>query len=464
LRAGPPGKDDDGDERGKPPSERQISALELSLVTSSGFNQGRSASWPAARVRTGKSCRPHTGKLEGGLPRTRCRHFLAYSSRGIAQFLPTGQIASLPAAPAHWLGTPARGGATTMMDIEASGRKDRLVGVNVGVIGVGMIGQDHIRRLTHVLSGARVVAVSDADLKRARSVADDLPGCRVHQTGADLIADEGVDAVLICSWGETHEEFVLASIEAGKQVFCEKPLATIEAACSRIIDAEVAAGRRMVMVGFMRRYDAGYRGMKQTLSQGDIGAPLIMYSTHRNASVPASVTSQMIVIDTCVHDIDVARWLLDSEVAATQILRPRRSNRAAEYLQDPLVLLLEMSSGTLVVIEALVNCGYGYDIRGEIVGETGTVALAESSNVIVRREGQYSGRVPGDWRERFVRSYDEELQEWITAASAGVSTGPSSWDGYVATVVTDAGVAALNNGGRVEVSLRDQPELYRQVR
>ncbi len=338
------------------------------------------------------------------------------------------------------------------------------MGLNVGVIGVGMIGQDHIRRLTHVLSGVRVVAVSDADLDRAKSVADDLPGCRVHQAGADLIMDEGVDAVLICSWGATHEEYVLASIEAGKQAFCEKPLATTEAACSRIVDAEAAVGRRMVMVGFMRRYDVGYRGMKQILSEGGIGAPLIMHSAHRNASVPASVTSEMIVVDTCVHDIDIARWLLDSEVAATQVLRPRRSSRAAEHLQDPLVLLLEMSSGTLVVIEALVNCGYGYDIRGEIVGETGTVELAESSSVIVKREGQYSGRVPGDWRERFVRSYDVELQEWVTAASAGVSTGPSSWDGYVATVVTDAGVAALNSGGRVEVSLRDQPGLYQEVR
>jgi len=336
------------------------------------------------------------------------------------------------------------------------------VTLNVGVIGVGMIGQDHIRRLTHVLSGTRVAAVTDVNLDRAKTVAEDLPGCQLHQSGQELIEDEGVDAVLVCSWGPAHEESVLACIAAGKQVFCEKPLATTEAACNHIIDAEVAAGRRMVTVGFMRRYDAGYLGMKQALSRGDIGAPLIMHSAHRNPSVPPGLTSETIVVDTCVHDIDIARWLLDSEVAATQVLKPRRSSRAAEHLQDPLMLLLEMSSGPLVVIEALVNSGYGYDIRGEIVGETGTVELAESSTIIVKREGQYSGRVPGDWRERFARSYDAELQEWITAASAGTSTGPSSWDGYAATVATDAGVAALNGGGRVEVSLRDQPELYRE--
>src|SRR5260370_38012319 len=218
-------------------------------------------------------------------------------------------------------------------------------------------------------------------------------------------------------------------MEAGRRAFGENPLATTEAACSRIVDAEAAVGRRMVMVGFMRRYDVGYRGMKQILSEGGIGAPLIMHSAHRNASVPASVTSEMIVVDTCVHDIDIARWLLDSEVAATQVLRPRRSSRAAEHLQDPLALLLEMCRGTLVVIEALVNCGYGYDIRGEIVGETGTVEPAESSSVIVKREGQYSGRVPGDWRGRVGRGYDVELQGGGTGPSAGAAAGPNYGEG-----------------------------------
>src|SRR5947208_7838555 len=148
-----------------------------------------------------------------------------------------------------------------------------------------MIGQDHTRRLTHVLSGARVAAVTDADLERAQTVADGLSGAAVHKTGQDLIEDSGVDAVVVASWGPTHEEFVLAGIAAGKQVFCEKPLATTREACERILDAEVAAGRRQVMVGFMRRYDDAYRAMKQTLGRGSIGAPLLFHSAHRNPSV-----------------------------------------------------------------------------------------------------------------------------------------------------------------------------------
>src|SRR5712691_742509 len=107
--------------------------------------------------------------------------------------------------------------------------------VRVGVIGVGMIGQDHIRRMTQVLSGGAVVAVTDVDKARAQSVAADLPEATVHPTGKDLIGNNDVDAVLVASWGPTHEQHVLGAIEAGKPVFCEKPLATTNEACLRII-------------------------------------------------------------------------------------------------------------------------------------------------------------------------------------------------------------------------------------
>jgi myo-inositol 2-dehydrogenase / D-chiro-inositol 1-dehydrogenase len=157
------------------------------------------------------------------------------------------------------------------------------------------------------------------------------------------------------------------------------------------------------------------------------------------------------------------RWRPAAEVAATQVLTPRRSRVAADGLQDPLIVLLEMTSGALVDIEVLVNCGYGYDIRGEVVGESGTVELAESTPVIVKRDGLYRGRVPAGWRERFVHAYDAELQQWVDAASAGGAAGPGSWDGYAATVVTSAGVQALHGGGRVEVSLRPPPDLYQAM-
>jgi len=333
--------------------------------------------------------------------------------------------------------------------------------VTIGVIGVGMIGQDHIRRLTHVLAGSRVVAVTDVDAVRTKEVADSLPvPARVHATGEELIADPDVQAVIVASWGPTHEEYVLASLWAGKPVFCEKPLATTEEACSRIIDAEVEAGRRLVQVGFMRRYDAAYRAMKRVVDSGDIGSPLMVHSRHRNPSVPEHYTREMAITDTAVHDFDTVRWLLGEELVSATVLTPRRSRHGGE-LQDPLLMLFETESGALVDVETSVNIRYGYDIRGEVVGEDGTVALADSAPVLVRRGGTVSGRVPEDWRERFLRAYDVELQEWVDAVAAGRgATGPSSWDGYAAAVVSDAAVEALRSGATVPVTLRDKPDLY----
>jgi myo-inositol 2-dehydrogenase/D-chiro-inositol 1-dehydrogenase len=168
----------------------------------------------------------------------------------------------------------------------------------------------------------------------------------------------------------------------------------------------------------------------------------------------------MIINDTCVHDVDIARFLLDDEIVAARVLTARKNSLASEHLTDPVLFIFEMAGGALVDVEASINIQYGYDIRGEVVGESGTVELAETNPVVLKRGGQFGGRVTDDWRERFIRAYDTEFQEWINAANKGESTGPSSWDGYAATVVCDAGLKAMETGERVEISLRERPGLY----
>jgi myo-inositol 2-dehydrogenase / D-chiro-inositol 1-dehydrogenase len=124
-------------------------------------------------------------------------------------------------------------------------------------------------------------------------------------------------------------------------------------------------------------------------------------------------------------------------------------------------MILESDSGVLVNVETSVNIRYGYDIRGEVIGEDGTAALAETGQVVVRSNNSVGVRVPEDWRERFIAAYDVEFQEWINEVVAGADlTGPSSWDGYAAQVVCDAGVKALYSGDRVEIVLGDKPALY----
>jgi myo-inositol 2-dehydrogenase / D-chiro-inositol 1-dehydrogenase len=344
--------------------------------------------------------------------------------------------------------------------------------VRVGVIGVGMIGQDHIRRITQVLTGGTVVAVNDVDQARAAQVAAGLPGATVHAAASDLIAASNVDAVLVASWGPAHEEQVIAAIGAGKPVFCEKPLAPASAACLRIIDAELASGRRYVQVGFMRRYDASYLAMKATVDDGRIGAPLLMHCAHRNPSAPPyGFTTEMIVSDSAVHEMDLVRWLFGAEIVAVNLLTPSRTSKAPEGVADPLIILFELASGVLVDDEVFVNAGYGYDVRGEIVGESGTVALADAGGVTLSTAGQRiaipadqdsrsADRVPADWRERFIRAYDAELQDWLNAVAAGTFTGPSAWDGYAAAAVTDSALQALRTGQRIAVPLAERPDFY----
>jgi myo-inositol 2-dehydrogenase/D-chiro-inositol 1-dehydrogenase len=254
---------------------------------------------------------------------------------------------------------------------------------------------------------------------------------------------------------------VLACIAADKPVFCEKPLATTQEACRRIVDAEVAAGRRLVQVGFNRRYDPAHRALKLAVDGGAIGAPLLAHCAHRNASVPPHYTRDMSIADTAIHEIDELRWLFGQEIVAAQVFTPRRSSRGGE-LQDPLLVLFELADGVLADVEVSVNVHYGYEIRCEVSGETGTVELADPAPVTIRREGTVAGLVPADWRERFALSYDVELREWVdTVVTATPPRGPSAWDGHAAQVVSDAALRSLRSGGRVAVELPERPGLYR---
>ncbi|MGI3224175.1 Gfo/Idh/MocA family oxidoreductase [Streptomyces sp. GTA36] len=333
--------------------------------------------------------------------------------------------------------------------------------VRVGVIGAGWIGLEHIRRLTDTVAGAKVTAVTDIDAARAEEAAARV-GARVLADGAELIVAEDVDAVLVTSWGPTHAEHVLNAIAAGKPVFCEKPLATTAEDCLRIVEAERAHGRRLVQVGFMRRYDAGYRQMKEVLACGSIGAPLIVHCAHRNPTVPKAYTSRMAAQDTAVHEIDVLRWLLDDEIVSAQVLRPRATTNRFPHLTDPQIMLFETANGVRIDLEVFVNCQYGYDIQCETVGERGLVRLPDPAAVAVRTEAVSASAVLRDWKDRFADAFDTEFREWIASVAAGEEpTGPSAWDGYAATVITDAAVQSLESDSQVvTVDMKPRPAFY----
>jgi myo-inositol 2-dehydrogenase/D-chiro-inositol 1-dehydrogenase len=333
----------------------------------------------------------------------------------------------------------------------------------VGVIGTGAIGVEHARRINQRIGGARVVAVTDINGARAKEVAAGI-GARALSTGREVIAAPDVDVVVVTSWGPTHEEFVLASIAAGKPVFCEKPLATTAAGCLRIVEAEMKHGKRLVQVGFMRRYDAGYRALREVVAGGKIGDPLMVHCAHRNPTVGDSYTTDMAITETVIHEIDVLRWLLDDDYVAVHVVYPRKTRNASDHLRDPQLVMMETSKGMRIDVEVFVNCKYGYDIQCEVVGETGVARLPEPPSVPVRSEARRSVGILVDWKQRFIDAYDLELQAFFDDLGRGGPTSPSSWDGYAAAVTADACVQAQQSGKVVPVSTRQRPAFYGSAR
>ena len=317
------------------------------------------------------------------------------------------------------------------------------MGVRIGIVGLGVMGAGHLHTLAGV-PGAEVVAVSDVDVERARLAAGEGPEVIGDPYG--LIRDPGVDAVLIASSDATHADFVLACLEAGKPALCEKPLAPTWAASLAVAQAEAAIGRRLVQVGFMRRFDPDYAEVKRGLDEGRIGSPLFVHCAHRNASVPPSYTSEMLITSSVTHEIDVARWLTGEEIVTATVLAPRATSRAVNGIRDPQFVILETESGVLVDVEVFVNAGYGYDIRCELVGETGTLSLEPAVT-------------PG-FLERFADAYRTELLDWVGAVANGGPTGPTAWDGYAASAVADACLESLADGRTVPVELASRPALY----
>ena len=244
---------------------------------------------------------------------------------------------------------------------------------------------------------------------------------------------------------------VLACIAAGKPVFCEKPLTPTADAALRIMEAEQAAGRRLVTVGFMRRFDRSYREMKALLDSGDLGETLMVHCAHRNPTVPQNYTWDMAINDTAIHEVDTMRWLLGEEFVTARVDTPKRTSLRLAHLQDPLVLVLETESGVRVDDEIFVNCQVRlrHPVRG---------GRREGHRLPVRPGGRHRPRRFGPWATASPATTTTDSGAPSSPRSRSGSTpwpaarhaGSTSWDGYAAACVCDAGVKALTDEGVVD--------------
>lgn len=334
--------------------------------------------------------------------------------------------------------------------------------LRIGVIGVGTMGADHVARISQRTKGARVTAISDPDRATAEQVAATAPGSRSVGTAEELIAADDVDAVLIASPGRFHRAQAVACIDAGKPVLCEKPLAMNPEDAYAVLEAERDSGGRYVSVGFMRRFDAEYAELKDTLVRGDLGRPTIINCKHRNAGTPEGFSDTMMIYDSAVHEIDAISYFLEEPVVSVQAVTPTPGENARPGQHDPMLLLLRTASGKLVTDELYVNTGSGYEVRTEVLGSRGIATIGwDVARVTTHMPGRtWQGSVPADYRPRFLDAYDAQVQAWIAAIRDGsnrATRSATAWDGYVAAAVCQAAEQALDADGEVAVQLRDRP-------
>lgn len=323
------------------------------------------------------------------------------------------------------------------------------------------MGADHARIIAGDLPGATLQVVCDASEFRARAIADEVGAAHVATDPVATIARSDVDAVIIASPDSTHARLVQASIAARKPVLCEKPLSQSSAECLSVLDAERLTGRKWIQPGFMRRFDQSYTEMKAALADGSLGRALMMHNFHRNVATPAAdFTGSMAIANSAPHEFDVVRFVLNTDYTSISAFQPRRS----DALVAPVFLVLETTDGQLVNIEINNNAAYGYDVRGELVGENGSVSL-QSPNFLRRDAGlAQTSPYPGDWRPRYGDAYRRQNRAFLDFVRTGQFSpiASNAWDGYCAAIVAEAGVRALQAGCKTPVQMAPQPEFYRK--
>ena len=330
--------------------------------------------------------------------------------------------------------------------------------LRIGLVGTGGIGRTHIERINNTLQGGKVVACADPASAFGMSVAEKY-GIKGFENPIDMINDSEIDAVMCTTADPYHEEYVLASIAAGKYMFCEKPLAPKADACKRIVEAEMKAGRKLVQVGFMRRYDEGYKQLKAAVDSGKYGEALLLHCAHRNPSVPDDWDNSMAVENSMVHEIDVLRWLLGEDYATAEVRYGKSTNNGPN---DPQIMILTTKSGVRIDVESFVNNKNDYDIKCEIVCDGAVLNMPKPNYISVNANATTGQAMYTDCFQRFADAYNAEIQTWINASKAGYVDGPTAWDGYCCQVAAAAASKARETQPIQPVVYDEMPDFYKK--
>ena len=331
--------------------------------------------------------------------------------------------------------------------------------LNIGIIGAGRIGKVHAATLAYRIPGARVLAIADIDLAAAQQTAGQFCIPEAVADPAVVLENKDIDAVLISASTDTHARLTIEAAQAGKHIFCEKPIAhdlyEIDAALAAVAKAGVK-----LQIGFNRRFDANFARVRQAIVAGEIGTPALLHIISRDPSPPpvsyVKVSGGMF-LDMTIHDFDMARFLVGAEVEEiyTQAAVTVDPAIGAAGDVDTAVIMLKYANGVIGTIDNCRRASYGYDQRVEVLGSKGAIATTNnypnaatvSDGVSVRRD------LPLNFfMDRYTESFANEIAAFVDAVLNGKPTPVTGHDGRVPVVMGLAAGKSYRDGRPVKLS------------
>jgi myo-inositol 2-dehydrogenase / D-chiro-inositol 1-dehydrogenase len=312
----------------------------------------------------------------------------------------------------------------------------------IGIIGAGRIGKVHAETLAFRLPEALPVAIADVNRDAAEAVAAQYGIARVAGSAGEILADPSIRAVLICSSTDTHADLVVQAAQAGKHIFCEKPVDHTLAKIDRALAAVAKAGVKF-QVGFNRRFDANFARVRKAVVSGEIGTPHLMHIISRDPAPPPISyvkVSGGIFLDMTIHDFDMARFLMGDEVeeiyTAAAVRVDPEIGKAGDV--DTALIVLRFRNGVIGTIDNSRKAVYGYDQRVEILGSAGSIAIANNypNQAVVSTASEIRRDLPMNFfMDRYTDSFVEELRAFVRAVVDDKPTPVTGIDGRIPVVM-----------------------------
>jgi myo-inositol 2-dehydrogenase/D-chiro-inositol 1-dehydrogenase len=314
--------------------------------------------------------------------------------------------------------------------------------LRIGVIGAGRIGKFHTENLSTRIPGAEVAAVADVNLSAAQALANRLHVPVACEDYHILLADPAIDAVAVCSSTDTHARIVIEAAQAGKHIFCEKPIDFDLARIDVALTAVKTAGVKL-QIGFNRRFDPNFRKVHQMIADGKIGEPHIIRITSRDPAPPPVAyikVSGGMFLDMTIHDFDMARYLSGSDVVevytAAGVMVDPAIGEAGDV--DTAVITLRFASGAIGTIDNSRKAVYGYDQRVEVFGSGGMIQAHNNTpdnDVYANADGVHSAKPLYFFLERYTESFIAEMKEFVKSVLEDTATAVTGQDGRIPVVI-----------------------------